>query len=142
MELLLNLVWLLLAIPAYFLWRNANRAQYAGATSLQCLFALGCALILLFPVISATDDLHAMRVEMDESSKRNVRHAFNDNSCGSHCRRHNSPVVMATSMAIISSPCAWLESPPPPSVPVVASVRPGGSRGPPPFLFSSFAPLS
>jgi hypothetical protein len=113
-------------------------------SSLQCLFALGCALILLFPVISATDDLHAMRVEMDESSKRNVRHAFNDKSCGSHCRWHNSPVVMAASMATISSACAWLELLPPQSIPVVASVGPRGSRGPPPFLFSfsRFALLS
>ncbi|MGA8428349.1 MAG: hypothetical protein WB729_00900 [Candidatus Sulfotelmatobacter sp.] len=142
MELLLNLVWLLLAIPAYLLWRNASRAQHSSVNSLHCLFALGCALILLFPVISATDDLHAMRVEVDEYSKRNVRHVFNDKSCGGQCRWHNLPVVIATSTGIISSTCVWLELPPPPSIPVVASVRPRGSRGPPPCLFNSFARLS
>jgi hypothetical protein len=38
--------------------------------------ALACALVVLFPVISATDDLHAMRAEMEESpiSKRTVSH--------------------------------------------------------------------
>jgi hypothetical protein len=71
MELLLNLAWILLALPGYWLWRQRT----ARASSRQCLLSLGCALVLLFPVISATDDLHAMRAEMEESSpgKRTVR---------------------------------------------------------------------
>jgi hypothetical protein len=78
MELLLNLVWLLLALPAYWLWRRGTGARLAHRiTALQFLLALACALVLLFPVISATDDLHAMRAEMEESasSKRAVRQA-------------------------------------------------------------------
>jgi hypothetical protein len=81
MELLLNLAWLLLAIPAYQLWRSSTpRNRRYGFSSLQCLLALGCVLVLLFPVISATDDLHAMRAEMEESpaSKRSVRQASNE----------------------------------------------------------------
>jgi hypothetical protein len=77
-ELLLNLAWLLLAIPAYGLWRSSTLANRRHRfSSLQCLLALGCALVLLFPVISATDDLHAMRAEMEESpvSKRSIRQA-------------------------------------------------------------------
>jgi len=80
-ELLLNLAWVLLAVPAYRLWRNSTPAnRRRGFTSLQCLLALGCALVLLFPVISATDDLHAMRAEMEESpaSKRSMRQASNE----------------------------------------------------------------
>jgi hypothetical protein len=75
MELLLNLVWLLLVVPAYWLWRRGIASH--RSSSRQCLFALGCALVLLFPVISATDDLHAMRAEMEEpsSGKRAVRPA-------------------------------------------------------------------
>lgn len=74
MELLLNLAWLLLAMPAYWLWRRPDKHP---ASSLQCLLTLGCALVLLFPVVSATDDLHAMRPEMEESSliKRALRNA-------------------------------------------------------------------
>jgi hypothetical protein len=70
MELLLNLAWLLLALPAFWLWRG----------SLQCLLALACMLVILFPVVSATDDLHAMRAEMEESpaGKRTVRQASSD----------------------------------------------------------------
>jgi len=78
MELLLNLAWLLLAMPAYWLWRRTD--QQPARSSLQCLLTLGCALVLLFPVVSATDDLHAMRPEMEESSptKRALKHTGGD----------------------------------------------------------------
>ena len=77
MELLLNLVWVLMALPAYWLWRrDAGVRQGRKFSSRQVFLALGCVLVLLFPVISATDDLHAMRAEMEESaSKRTVRQA-------------------------------------------------------------------
>ena len=81
LELLLNIAWLLLALPGYWLWRRGADARFARrVSSLQFLFALGCVLVLLFPVISATDDLHAMRAEMEESSstKRAVRQAASD----------------------------------------------------------------
>ena len=73
MELFLNLCWLSLVLPAYFLWRQKSastasvRAQGLSGHPVVFFSALGCALILLFPVISATDDLHAMRPEMEES---------------------------------------------------------------------------
>ncbi|HEY1659517.1 MAG TPA: hypothetical protein VGG14_14280 [Candidatus Sulfotelmatobacter sp.] len=73
MELLLNLAWLLLVLPGYWLWRRSTYSRHTN--SRQCLLALGCAFVLLFPVISATDDLHAMRGEMEDplSCKRVVR---------------------------------------------------------------------
>jgi hypothetical protein len=83
MELLLNLAWVLLALPAYWLWRRDVELRTARrVSSLQCLLALGCVLVLLFPVISASDDLHAMRAEMEDSSisKRAVRQAATDKS--------------------------------------------------------------
>lgn len=75
MELLLNLAWLLLALPAWWLW--CGRKSTRNASSLHCLLALGCMLVVLFPVVSATDDLRAMRAEMEESpeGKRSVRQA-------------------------------------------------------------------
>jgi hypothetical protein len=78
MELLLNLAWLLLALPAYWLWRGRRSSR--TFSSLQCLLALGCLLVILFPVVSATDDLRAMRAEMEESptSKRSLRQAATD----------------------------------------------------------------
>src|SRR5258708_710583 len=83
MELLLNLALVLLGLPAYWLWRRRAGARAARRfDSLQVLLALGCALVLLFPVISASDDLHAMRAEMEDSSinKRTVRQAGSDKS--------------------------------------------------------------
>ena len=83
MEFLLNLAWLLLALPAWWLWRKSRRARREHRpTSLQCLLALGCVLVMLFPVISATDDLMAMRTEMEESplSKRTIRQVSDKSS--------------------------------------------------------------
>ncbi len=84
MELLLNLAWLLLALPAYWLWRG--RTAMRKISALQCLLALGCLLVILFPVISASDDLRAMRAEMEESpgSRKNLRQAASDRAQASH----------------------------------------------------------
>jgi hypothetical protein len=97
MELLLNLVWVLMALPAYWLWRR-SMGSARGPSSLQCLLALGCALVLLFPVISATDDLHAMRAEMEESasSKRAVRQAGSEKSSGWVNRLQGPPALVAS----------------------------------------------
>ena len=64
-ELLLNLLWLLLGLPAMWLWRQARRGQ-PGFNSWRGLLMLGCVLILLFPIVSASDDLQAMRTEAEE----------------------------------------------------------------------------
>ena len=69
MELLLNLVWLTLGLPALWLWRReASRRGSRGFDSWRRLVVLCSLLLLLFPVVSATDDLHAMRPELEESS--------------------------------------------------------------------------
>jgi hypothetical protein len=97
MELLLNLAWLLMALPAYWLWRQDASARAARRVSSgQCLLALACILVLLFPVISASDDLHAMRAEMEESSatKRSVRSATGDKVSGWLNRSQPSPAMV------------------------------------------------
>jgi hypothetical protein len=71
MEIFLNLCWLLLVVPALLTWRRQARSSHGrGHAALLRLGALGCALVLLFPVISASDDLHALRQEMEESSSK------------------------------------------------------------------------
>jgi hypothetical protein len=101
MELFLNLCWLSLLLPAWLLWRqrtsstgSVNPGQSSGAHPLVFICALGCALILLFPVISASDDLHAMRPEMEES-KRASRHASHC-GCTSHTPAHASQPSLLT----------------------------------------------
>ena len=99
MELLLNLAWLLLALPGFWLWRSYRSAPHRRKfTALQCLLALGCMLVILFPVVSATDDLRAMRNEIEESpaSKRTIRQASNDKA--SAFSWQTPPALAATSI--------------------------------------------
>ncbi len=66
MELLLNLVWLLIATTA-LCWH----LRFAPKDRKQFLLALGalcCALLLLFPTISVSDDLHFEAVLSEDSS--------------------------------------------------------------------------
>src|SRR5262249_43464782 len=72
MELLLNLVWLLLVLPAFCVWRLAKSSPETSKQSPYCWLTLACILILLFPVVSATDDLQAMQPEMEESSSQDA----------------------------------------------------------------------
>lgn len=69
MEALLNLVWLLLTLPALWLWRKASPCSRSRRPR-SSLLILGCLLILLFPVISVSDDLQAMRPEVEEAATR------------------------------------------------------------------------
>ena len=106
MELLLNLAWLLLALPAYWLW-SGSRTSARKLTSLQCLLALGCMLAVLFPVVSATDDLRAMRTEMEESpaSKRTIRQATNEKASGS--KWQSQPALIGSPSFSIDSDKGW-----------------------------------
>jgi hypothetical protein len=106
MELLLNLAWVLLALPAYWLWRrDAGWRAARRVSALQGLLALGCVLVLLFPVISASDDLHAMRAEMEDSSisKRTVRQAGSEKN-SAWVNRLQGPAAAAASVARLVAP--------------------------------------
>ncbi len=112
MELLLNLVWVLLALPAWWLWRRGAGGRAARRLSaLHGLLALVCALVLLFPVISASDDLHAMRAEMEDSSinKRTVRQAGNDKSSAWISRWQGPPAAVAGAARLVAPETGWLE---------------------------------
>ena len=84
MELLLNLVWLGLALPAIWMWRRSPvfASRTGWLRKLQPFLLFACVLMLLFPVVSATDDLHAVRQEIEESSpsKRMVKAASGEKS--------------------------------------------------------------
>ncbi|HYM07831.1 MAG TPA: hypothetical protein VEU11_14845 [Terriglobales bacterium] len=70
MELLLNLLWLTLVLPAVLIWRrqSARAKSFWHPRSYRAVVLLGCLMVLLFPVISATDDLHPIRNEIEESN--------------------------------------------------------------------------
>jgi len=139
MELFLNLCWLSLLVPAYLLWRERLAAAAEGrgkgpaARTLVFVCALGCALVLLFPVISASDDLHAMRAEMEESSpgKRSVSQAPGEKGSVWHNRWQNPPAAVTATLSLGFIPENRLEF-----FTVVLAVSAGplifhGSRSPP-----------
>ena len=105
MELLLNLAWLLLAVPAWWLW--CGRKPSRKVSSLHCLLALGCMLVVLFPVVSATDDLRAMRAEMEESpeGKRSVRQTGNEKP--SAWKWQNPPALAVIANSLIVCTQGW-----------------------------------
>jgi len=121
MELLLNLAWLLLVLPACWLWRVSRRDRVRpNFSAAQCLLVLGCVLVMLFPVISATDDLCAMRAEIEESpaGKRGIRQAGNDKSSAWQTRLQTIPAHVGAFKSLVLNQ-EW------------ADLRPG-SPGPPP----------
>jgi len=75
METFLNLLWLIVTLAALWLWRFrwlVSRRNPRARVFLEVV-AIGCALAVLFPVISLTDDLHPEIVAVDASSgKRNA----------------------------------------------------------------------
>jgi hypothetical protein len=78
MELVLNLIWLALAIPAAWLWRRQIQGQDKNLVGTAAfVVVVSCVLLLLFPIVSASDDLRAMRSEIEEScpGKRLVKQA-------------------------------------------------------------------
>ena len=72
MELLLNLIWLTLGMGSFLIFLR-RRPQPARRLYRQEVLALACALLLLFPVVSASDDLHPAQALLEEASKR-VQH--------------------------------------------------------------------
>jgi len=132
MELVLNLAWLLLALPAYWLWRGSGSSSARHQfTALQCLLALGCVLVILFPVISATDDLHAMRAEMEESpaSKQSIRHCSTDKAA---LWKWQSPATLTDSAtSFVANDLVWLQLATPLLLVPTAPVIERAARGPP-----------
>ncbi|MGO8795211.1 MAG: hypothetical protein ACLQLC_10340 [Candidatus Sulfotelmatobacter sp.] len=138
MELFLNLAWVLLALPAYWLWqRNAEAHRGRRLTPWQCLLALGCALVLLFPVISASDDLHAMRAEMEDSAtnKRTVRQSAGEKSSGSVHRLQGPPAIVASGTWRFAPQVADLDISTMRLSPLVRSGVFHTGRAPPPLLW-------
>jgi hypothetical protein len=136
MELLLNLAWLLLAMPAYWLWRDArNTSARRRFTALQCLLALGCLLVILFPVVSATDDLRAMRAELEESpGKGSVCRSGSEKSCSAKWR--TSPAMAAASCLHFAREENWHRAPALPLSVTTVRIILHDDRAPPRFIFA------
>jgi hypothetical protein len=73
MELWLNIFWLSLSLGAFALWfpRKAPSSACGARNNgfLPTFAMLALVLVILFPSISLTDDLHAEQAVMEESSR-------------------------------------------------------------------------
>jgi len=97
MELVLNLVWVLLAALAFGRWSRARHPVSARSH----LIALACMLALLFPVISATDDLHAMRPEIEDSaSNKRLKQAAVGKALGQQIT-HNPAALLVAAFGVL-----------------------------------------
>ncbi len=71
MELLLNLIWMGLVIGSFVIFmRRQPRPRRERTAFWQSLLALACVLLLLFPIISASDDLHPSQAVLEEATRR------------------------------------------------------------------------
>lgn len=72
MEFALNLVWAVIAAASYALLFRYLATRGAGHATrsrrAQCVIALTCALAIIFPIISLTDDLHELQATLEEAS--------------------------------------------------------------------------
>ena|SRR5579871_3766922 len=83
LELLLNIVWVLVVAGSLLFWRRFLSAnEHCARRPVITLVALLCILVLLFPVISATDDLHVAEFAMEDSGRKVLRHLLPDTSSG------------------------------------------------------------
>ncbi|HXN65611.1 MAG TPA: hypothetical protein VN862_09770 [Candidatus Acidoferrales bacterium] len=108
METVLNLIWLVLALAMFCVWRYRwGASQHNGTHKWTAAIALSCALALLFPVISLTDDLHPETVAIDGSTgKRNGRRSLVAASLhhplAQKCAAHSIAAVLPSSAAVIN----------------------------------------
>ncbi len=71
-ELLLNLIWITLALGALCAFARSRRwsSRSRSPVGSKALLALTCCMVLLFPIISASDDLHPVQAAVEDASKR------------------------------------------------------------------------
>jgi hypothetical protein len=116
MELLLNLIWVALAIGSFVVFmRRQHQSSRDGGLYWRSLLALGCMLLLLFPIISASDDLHPTQALMEEATKRVLHLASPLHSATGNSARQMLPMLplLGLLLALVKlQPLTVLESEP------------------------------
>ncbi|HXX20451.1 MAG TPA: hypothetical protein VEJ46_13690 [Candidatus Acidoferrum sp.] len=104
MELLLNLIWVLMAAGVLWTWRAhwVHQRKRVLAHSLREWTAVSLALILLFFAVSMTDDLHADLIVFDECSTSRRGSSL---VIGAHQPLvHSGTVLQGASSTVVTSP--------------------------------------
>ncbi len=100
MELFFNLLWLLIALASFARWRRVVRTRRAVRGRVQAVLpciALGCALAILFPTISVSDNLHPSLFVMEDgsSSRRAIAAVAGANHASlTHSGRASPPALL------------------------------------------------
>lgn len=95
MELLLNLVWVALAIGLFAIfWRRGHTAAHPRVSRCVSMLVLAGVLLLLFPIISASDDLHPSQALMEDATRRVLHVASPLHSPAGGSVPDNLPVVL------------------------------------------------
>src|SRR5437660_4918161 len=103
MELLLNTFWLVIAAGALGVWIRRWRRGAKRQDLPLPLFALGCVLVLLLPVISVTDDLHATTLAVEASGlSRKILKSITPSGASARTRLRVLPLVPL--LALFSAP--------------------------------------
>jgi hypothetical protein len=96
MELLLNLLWLLIAVSLVCVWRTQwiNQRRGTERRHLQEWSAVSLALVLLFFAVSMSDDLHSEIVALEECSanKRDQMHGAAGHDIARPAKDHHQAV--------------------------------------------------
>ena len=127
MELALNLVWTCLAVVLLLYWMSCD--SQAGTSRQTQIVSLALLILILFPVISVTDDLMAVQNPAEtESCQRRSQ------MCSDGCSTHSAVAVLALPAFVEPPPgsicIAMLSDLPVPlvAVPAVVSIQ---NRPPP-----------
>lgn len=122
MELTLNLVWVCVAVAgilAQAVMLSRGTAPSEGhASTRQKIVAMGCALVILFFVISMTDDLHNQQVLVEERKSSRIASVMGASAPSASARAVSAelflffppkvPSFTLRAMGSVLSPCKLL----------------------------------
>lgn len=136
MELFLNIFWFAITVAGVILWRTrwAREHRIRRHASWREWTAFVCSMVLLFFVVSLTDDLHAELMLIEEcSSSRRQASCF---ACPHHPSAENPNTihpwaVLPRQMKFDSFACVALVLPTPERQQSAANVRSASGRDPP-----------
>lgn len=96
MELLLNTVWLLLSLLGMVVCVRQQRGTSTRQRGwIRIFVAIGLIALFMFPVISATDDLHPLQAVLEESATKKITPVMNGPSPNAVWQAAMLPLIVA-----------------------------------------------
>lgn len=137
MEIALNLCWVALVVAAFGVWLRQpqfrGRALQHGREWAAAAVVLACALVLIFPIISASDDVRAAREFLEEPTSEQTL------AKNLEVQKRLPLGVLPTPVAALTQPQAFFGAPRPLGIVYVTvplarpfePLRPAPGRSPP-----------